>query len=113
MRENLRAVDLVARVGGEEFLIVLPGVGLGDARRAARRICRHIGNTPFDTSGAKPPIKVTVSIGLAIGGMPSDAALAAEDPDAAARVLMERADKALYAAKVKGRNCVTLDRPAA
>lgn len=113
LRENLRAVDLVARVGGEEFLIVLPGVGLGDARRAARRICRHIGNTPFETGGAKPPIKVTVSIGLAIGGMPSDAALAAEDPDAAARVLMERADKALYAAKVKGRNCVTLSRPAA
>ncbi len=113
LRENLRAVDLVARVGGEEFLIVLPGVGLGDARRAARRICRHIGNTPFDTRAARPPIKVTVSIGLAIGGMPSDAALAAEDPDAAARVLMERADKALYAAKVKGRNRVTLSRPAA
>ncbi|UOA26575.1 diguanylate cyclase [Pseudosulfitobacter sp. DSM 107133] len=113
LRENLRAVDLLARVGGEEFLIVMPGVGLGDARRAARRLCRQIGNTPFDTAGPMPAIKVTVSIGLAIGGLPSDAALAEQDPEEAARVLMERADKALYAAKVKGRNCVTLSRPAA
>ena len=111
--ENLRAVDLVARVGGEEFLIVLPGVGLKDARRAARRICRHIGNTPFDTRGGQAKIKVTVSIGLAIGGSLVDAAQATEDPDEAARALMDRADKALYAAKVKGRNCVTLSRPAA
>ncbi|KEJ98160.1 response regulator receiver modulated diguanylate cyclase [Pseudosulfitobacter pseudonitzschiae] len=111
--ENLRAVDLVARVGGEEFLIVLPGVGLKDARRAAHRICRQIGDTPFDTGGGHARINVTVSIGLAMGGLPGDAARAAEDPDEAARALMDRADKALYAAKLKGRNRVKLSRPAA
>ncbi|ASM72850.1 MULTISPECIES: diguanylate cyclase [Roseobacteraceae] len=113
LRENLRAVDLLARVGGEEFLIVLPGVDLGDARRAARRLCRQIGCTPFDTAGDIAPIKVTVSIGLAIGGLSGDAALAVGHPEKAAQVLLDRADKALYAAKVKGRNCVTLSRPAA
>jgi len=113
LRANLRAVDLLARVGGEEFLIVMPGVGLGDARRAARRLCRQIGNTPFETAGPAASIKVTVSIGLAIGGLHGDAALAEHHPEQAARMLMERADKALYAAKVKGRNCVTLSRPAA
>ncbi len=113
LRENLRSVDLLARVGGEEFLIVLPGVSLSDARSAARRLCRKIGDTPFETAETMTPINVTISIGLAIGGLPGDAALAAQDPQKASQQLMARADKALYAAKVRGRNCVKLSRPAA
>ncbi|MCR8828146.1 diguanylate cyclase [Pseudosulfitobacter koreensis] len=113
LRDNLRSVDLLARVGGEEFLIVLPGVSLGDARSAARRLCRQIGDTPFETADGRMPINVTISIGLAIGGLPDDAALATQDPQTVSQQLMARADKALYEAKVRGRNCVKLSRPAA
>lgn len=104
--EGLRPVDLVARLGGEEFLIVMPATPLLAARRAAGRLCRAIGDTHFKVPGCASPIPVTVSIGLSIGGRRSgqiDSATA----------LLDEADKALYGAKVQGRNQVTLSRPAA
>ena len=106
LRENLRAVDLIARIGGEEFLIVLPGAPLVNARNAARRLCKLIGETPFEISGGLKSIKATISIGLAIGG-------AAGSDEKTAHQLLDEADKALYDAKMRGRNCVTLSRPAA
>lgn len=45
--EILRAVDMIARIGGEEFLIVMPGAPLKDAQGAARRLCHLIGDKPF------------------------------------------------------------------
>ena len=45
--EILRAVDMIARIGGEEFLIVMPGAPLMDAQGAARRLCHLIGDKPF------------------------------------------------------------------
>lgn len=110
LRDNLRGVDLIARIGGEEFLIVMPATPLSEARVAASRLCRKIGGRGFVVPGADAPIKVTVSIGVTIGGIrkPHDST-APQD----ANVLLDAADKALYAAKMQGRNQVNLNRPAA
>ena len=110
LRENLRAVDLVARIGGEEFLIVMPGAALGNARKAAQRLCAMIRDTPFTVPGHHSPINATISIGLTVCDPSIKPALSMPtDADA----LLDRADKALYGAKAEGRNRVTLLRPAA
>jgi two-component system cell cycle response regulator len=106
LRENLRAVDLIARIGGEEFLIVLPRTSLICARNSARRLCHLIGGTPFAILKEQKPITATISIGLAIGGTN-------HCDTKTAHQLLDEADKALYDAKMRGRNCVTLSRPAA
>lgn len=124
LRQNLRAIDLVARIGGEEFLIVMPATGLEDARSAARRLCREIQEEPFaitpkaETSGPAatliPPLDVTISIGVAIGMDPDTSHRSTtENPAEMVSRLLDLADQALYAAKNKGRNCVRLSRPAA
>lgn len=110
LRENLRAVDMIARIGGEEFLIVMPGTPLTSARQAAKRLCQVIENAAFDIPGPQRALNATVSIGLAIGDARSHAAFG---PDSVASGLLDQADKALYRAKDLGRNQVTLSRPAA
>ena len=110
LRENLRAVDMIARIGGEEFLIVMPGVTLTAARTAAGRLRQIIGETPYKLPHKNTALHATVSIGLAVG-----------DPQApenkcnitASRLLLESADQALFRAKNNGRNQVTLSQPAA
>ena len=110
LRSSMRAVDMVARIGGEEFMIVMPGTTLADARLAAIRICNDISQHPFDIPGSNEPIAVTISIGMAIGGV-----LTGEDQPLLddGETLLDHADKALYSAKMRGRNQVTLSRPAA
>ncbi|MBW4708465.1 diguanylate cyclase [Roseobacter sp. YSTF-M11] len=110
LRDNLRGVDLVARIGGEEFLIVMPATPLTEARVAASRLCRKIGGRGFVVPGADEPIKVTVSIGVTMGGLRSKQDTV-ENVDA--NVLLDAADKALYSAKMQGRNQINLNRPAA
>jgi len=110
LRENLRGIDLIARIGGEEFLIVLPGAGLANAKRAAQRLCRMIRNTPFDVPGQDTPVTATISIGLMVCD-PATNGPATRPLDAEA--LLDRADRALYEAKAEGRDRVTLLRPAA
>ena len=107
LRENLRGVDLIARIGGEEFLIVMPATPLAEARVAARRLCRKISGEGFVVPGSNTPINVTVSIGLTMGGVQRTA----KPRDA--NQLLDAADKALYEAKIQGRNQVTINRPAA
>jgi diguanylate cyclase (GGDEF)-like protein len=88
----LRASDVVARLGGEEFVAILPG-SLSDARAAAERV-----RAAFQAAAgtvADCPLAATVSIG---------AASAALDADVSA--LVAAADKALYLAKANGRNRV-------
>jgi len=110
LRSNLRGSDMVARIGGEEFLIVMPGIDMGQARSAARRLCRLISDQPFALEDGRK-IAVTVSIGLALGGPGTRAQDATFE--SYANSLTEQADRALYSAKTKGRNCVRLSRPAA
>ncbi len=113
LRSAVRSTDMVARMGGEEFLIVMPGADLATARSNAKRLCDAIGSTPFIIPGVDRPVQITVSIGLALGG---DAATSIHPRLSAAHTetvqnLLCRADKALYAAKMKGRNRVDLSRP--
>jgi two-component system cell cycle response regulator len=91
LRDNLRPSDLVARIGGEEFLVVLADVGAEIAHRTAHRLCAAI-----DAAPPADGIPVTASVGLAIGHGPADA-----------QNVLERADRALRLAKSAGRNQVT------
>ncbi|WP_342068623.1 diguanylate cyclase [Yoonia algicola] len=106
LRENLRAVDLVARMGGEEFLVAMPGTSVGDARMAADRLCELVNATPFDLGPGLPMLKVTVSVGVALSGQ--------LNPESSAiNKICDRADKALYAAKSAGRDQVAFSKSAA
>jgi diguanylate cyclase (GGDEF)-like protein len=89
--EELRACDLGARFGGEEFVVMLPDTPLDDAMRAAERIRRRIAALDIETDEAV--LNVTVSIGAAQlrRGETIEAMIA-------------RADEALYRAKAQGRD---------
>lgn len=107
LRDNLRGHDLLARIGGEEFLIALPDIALAEARCIAERLCKIIATDPFDL-GHDTRIGVTISIGLAIsqaGAAPTQLETITE--------IVERADRALMHSKAAGRNQVTIGRTAA
>ncbi|GMQ90415.1 MAG: diguanylate cyclase [Gammaproteobacteria bacterium] len=92
-----RTVDTVARVGGEEFAIVLPDTSLAGAAVLAERIRTAVEHSAFDT-GAQP-VSLTVSVGVAtFGADPVDSP--ADSIDA----LLKVADRRLYIAKKEGRN---------
>ena len=115
LRASLRSNDLIARIGGEEFMIAMAVTSVTEARRAAMRICDAISSRRFSIPGNDTPIPLTISIGMAFTDprMPSDQQDAADAERETGETLLARADKALYAAKGKGRNRVTLGRPAA
>ncbi|MGY1652201.1 histidine kinase N-terminal 7TM domain-containing diguanylate cyclase [Geodermatophilus sp. SYSU D01119] len=97
----VREGDTAARLGGEEFVLVLPGAGREQALARAERIRRTVAATRHDVDGG--PLTVTVSIGVAV--CPADGASAA--------ALLEAADRALYTAKATGRDRVVAAGPAA
>jgi len=94
IRPMLRETDFLARWGGEEFVILFPGIDLDSAFGVAERLRRAIENTRFLYH--KQEIGVTVSIG-ATEVRPEDQNL---------EMLFNRTDKAMYDAKKKGRNTV-------
>lgn len=98
LRANLRAADLIARLGGEEFLIVMPDAGRDAAKRTAERLCTVMTEEPIKLP-TEQEICVTLSIGVAIG-RPNDGLTASQ--------LIDKADRALYAAKDQGRNQVVM-----
>ncbi len=67
IKDNLRSVDLVARFGGEEFLVAMPDTDLASARITAERLRAVIENTPVMLPGGAGQVSVTLSIGVAIG----------------------------------------------
>ena len=91
----VRSGDLVGRIGGEEFGILMPGASPHDAAVVAERLCRMIETAEMPLEDALPT--VTVSVGVAALGA-----------DRNAGELMARADVALYAAKADGRNRIKL-----
>lgn len=105
LRDNLAAGDLLARIGGEEFLIALPDIGFRKAHAVAERIRRVIGDHPFRLPGGGQ-VAMTLSIGLAMG-------CSRPDGEETTAMLLDRADQALLAAKTEGRNQVTVNRTAA
>lgn len=91
LRKTLRQMDLAARIGGEEFAILLPGTRLQDATTVAERVRATVAAEPLRCGGAE--LHVTVSVGLS----------SVVELDGA-EALIKRADDALYAAKNAGRN---------
>jgi two-component system, cell cycle response regulator len=106
MTAALRSEDLLARIGGEEFLIALPATDLATARRLADRVCAAISAAPIALPGQKE-IGITASAGLAL----CNAAQSWITEDVTQ--VIDRADKALMVAKAEGRNQVTISLSAA
>jgi diguanylate cyclase (GGDEF)-like protein len=102
LRENSREDELIARWGGEEFLMVMPNVDREEALAAAGRIRSLIAQTPFPHAEKQPSGRVTVSGGVAVWPMDSDDV----------ETLLRLADEALYAAKHAGRDRVLAWSPA-
>jgi two-component system cell cycle response regulator len=94
---NLRSHDLVARIGGEEFVVVMPDTPPERARRIGERLRQKVEQERFAVAGSEP-IAVTISVGVTT----SRAA------DAAGTDLVKRADEAMYQAKNSGRNRVVI-----
>jgi diguanylate cyclase (GGDEF)-like protein len=95
LRREARSVDIVARFGGDEFVLVLPETTQEGAVIFAERLRARIGEHDFSEAGA--PLFVTVSVGVAAMG-------AAQSETAEG--LIARADRAMYEAKGGGRNQV-------
>jgi diguanylate cyclase (GGDEF)-like protein len=90
----VRRIDLVGRLGGEEFAVVLPAIPAATALRAAERLRSQVADSTVAVGDET--IRVTVSIGVAM----------ARDGDRTIEQALARADAALYTAKGTGRNRV-------
>jgi two-component system cell cycle response regulator len=95
LRRNTRNIDLACRIGGEEFVVVMPDVGADRASQAAERLRACIAGEPFQVDGERS-LQVTASVGIATLDGVHDSA----------EGLLRRADQALYLAKRGGRNRV-------
>ncbi|MBB3950663.1 GGDEF domain-containing protein [Aureimonas jatrophae] len=93
-QREMRGVDVLARLGGEEFAALLPGLDASEAEAVARRVARSLEATALDRPGAAP-VRATVSVGVAMFDPREPAVLAA---------ILAAADRALYRAKREGRN---------
>ncbi len=96
IKRVLRADDLVCRLGGEEFIVVLPDASIERAEVVAERIRNAIDHAEFPIERGARSIPITVSIGIADRGRD-------DDPTG----LFKRADLALYQSKHNGRNMVS------
>ncbi|HEV7323693.1 MAG TPA: PleD family two-component system response regulator [Bosea sp. (in: a-proteobacteria)] len=96
VRTCTRGIDLVARMGGEEIVVVLPDTALDAAHAVAERIRKRVEDDPFQIQRGQRAIAVTVSIGVA----------SRRAGDAGPVDMMKRADEAVYRAKAAGRNRV-------
>jgi len=94
LARGVRAVDVVGRWGGEEFLLLCPNTDQDGAQAVAEKLRASVSAEPFQAG-----ISLTISLGVAI-------ATGKEAPDA----VLDRADRALYEAKEAGRNRVVLSR---
>jgi len=96
LRRNVRGVDLVCRLGGEEFVVVMPETFMKNGFIVAERLRQAISSKPFNIGRTQDAIEITASVGVA----------ALEKAEDCPETVLKRADQALYAAKREGRNRV-------
>ena len=96
LRDEVRSVDLAARFGGEEFVILLPDTDLEGAVVFAERLRKRVEEHDFAEGG--DPLRITVSVGVAAASVKGGVT----EPES----LTAKADEALYRAKNDGRNRV-------
>jgi diguanylate cyclase (GGDEF)-like protein len=96
LTDGLRPRDFVGRFGGEEFVILLAGSDLDQARQTAERVRAQVAEVSVPDASHRESVSVTVSVGVA----------AFRDSGHSVHELLDAADTALYAAKHAGRNCV-------
>ena len=99
LRRNIRGIDLACRLGGEEFVVVMPDTDLHKAYLVGERLRQCIATATFSGGEKAEGLEVTASVGVA----------ALEFPDDTPEIIMKRADQALYCAKRDGRNRVVSD----
>ena len=96
LSSNVREIDILGRIGGEEFAVLLPNTSLQDAALLAERMRQSIENASVEIAGQT--VKITVSIGAADYKTEMTSISA----------LLRNADQAMYQAKQSGRNCVRI-----
>ncbi|WP_241956439.1 GGDEF domain-containing protein [Marinobacter maroccanus] len=97
LQSSVRSVDSIGRFGGEEFVIVLPEMDLEEAQETAERLRRKVADEP-QPLGNDQTVPLTISVGVAVY----------PDHGQTASTLCAAADKAMYLAKERGRNCVAM-----
>lgn len=101
LKQYVRRADVVARIGGEEFCVLMPSTDADGAAELCERLRQAVDEYDFrGTPGQPAPLSVTISTGVTTSR--TDRA----PPDDSFAALYPRADQALYQAKLNGRNCV-------
>lgn len=98
-RRQLRSYDLIGRCGEDEFLLALPGCGLGDAMELAERIRETILGRPFSTGGESAALAASIGVAVSQGRSPL--------------VVLREAERALAEAKLSGKDCIRSNAPEA
>lgn len=100
-KSEIRGEDFIGRYGGEEFVLMLTGMSLGQAKKRGARICERIAAARYRVDDREKPevISFTISIGITV-----------YQPGDTVKSIVERADQALYLAKRTGKNKVCTDR---
>jgi diguanylate cyclase (GGDEF)-like protein len=93
MKELIRGQDLLARWGGEEFVILLPETSAAGGMIVAEKIRKRVAEEAFTVPGATLHLTISIGVATLAEGQQTDA-------------LIKAADRALYQAKQRGRNCV-------
>ncbi len=109
LRETFRDVDLVARIGGEEFLVVLPDTSSDQAAEVGEMFRRIVATKPFHLGDLATDLRVTISVGIAV----HKTAAGSKQSEKSLSQMFQRADAALYSAKSAGRDAVSVCRAAA
>ena len=93
----IRTTDLLARYGGDEFVLLISDITLRDAEQRMAALIKAVSQTAFTFDDAQPDARINVT---------ATCGLAEFDPGETVEDLTNRADQALYDAKRAGRNCV-------